>query len=69
MKGKTPPDEYTEDTSLIRGDKPAEGEVMDTFDGVPDDVIEEAMEELADEDYSEDEIRLMRIKFMSVTAN
>ena len=45
MKGKTPLDEYTEDTSLIRGDKPAEGEVMDTFDGVPDDIIQEAMEE------------------------
>jgi hypothetical protein len=44
-KGKTPPDEYTEDTSLIRSDRPAEGEIMDTFDGVPDDVIEEAMEE------------------------
>jgi len=43
-KGKTPPDEYTEDTSLIRSDRPAEGEIMDTFDGVPDDVIEEAME-------------------------
>ena len=45
MKGKTPPDEYTEDTSLIRADKPAAGEVMDTFDGVPDDIIQEAMEE------------------------
>ena len=45
MKGKTPLDEYTEDTSLIRADKPAEGEVMDTFDGVPDDIIQEAMEE------------------------
>lgn len=45
MKGKTPPDEYTEDTSLIRADRPAEGEVMDTFDGVPDDIIQEAMEE------------------------
>ena len=44
-KGKTPPDEYTEDTSLIRSDRPAEGEIMDTFDGVPEDVIEEAMEE------------------------
>ena len=43
-KGKTPPDEYTEDTSLIRGDKPAEGEVMDTFDGVPDDLLEEVGE-------------------------
>ena len=40
-KGKTPPDEYTEDTSLIRSDKPVEGEVMDTFDGVPDDVLKE----------------------------
>ena len=29
MKGKTPPDEYTEDTSLIRSDKPAEGELME----------------------------------------
>ena len=45
MKGKTPLDEYTEDTSLIRADKPAAGEVMDTFDGVPDDIIQEAMEE------------------------
>ena len=41
MKGKTPPDEYTEDTSLIRSDRPAEGEVMDTFDGVPDDILKE----------------------------
>ena len=43
-KGKTPPDEYIEDTSLIRGDKPAEGEVMETFDGVPDDILEEVGE-------------------------
>jgi hypothetical protein len=41
MKGKTLPDEYTEDTSLIRSDRPAEGEVMDTFDGVPDDILKE----------------------------
>ena len=39
MKGKTPPDEYIEDTSLIRGDKPAEGEIMETFDGVPNDIL------------------------------
>jgi hypothetical protein len=45
MKGKTPPEEYTQDTSLIRAERPAEGEVMDTFDGVPDDIIQEAMEE------------------------
>ena len=41
MKGKTPPDEYIEDTSLIRSDRPAEGEIMDTFDGVPDDILKE----------------------------
>jgi len=40
-KGKTPPDEYTEDTSLIRSDRPAEGEIMETFDGVPADVLKE----------------------------
>ena len=40
-KGKTPPDEYTEDTSLIRSDRPAEGEIMETFDGVPGDVLKE----------------------------
>ena len=44
MKGKTPPDEYIEDTSLIRGDKPAEGEIMETFDGVPNDILEEVGE-------------------------
>ena len=41
MKGKTPPDEYIEDTSLIRTDKPARGEIEETFDGVPDDVLKE----------------------------
>ena len=31
--------------------------------------VEEAMKEMDDEDYSEEEIRLMRIKFMSEVAN
>ena len=31
--------------------------------------IEEAIKEMEDEDYSEEEIRLMRIKFMSEVAN
>jgi len=44
MKGKTPPDEYIEDTSLIRSDRPAEGEIMETFDGVPNDILEEVGE-------------------------
>jgi len=41
MQGKTPPDEYIEDTSLIRTDKPAKGEIQETFNGVPDDVLKE----------------------------
>jgi hypothetical protein len=45
-KGKTPPDEYTEDTSLIRSDRPAEGEVMETISGVPDDIFLEVGEEI-----------------------
>ena len=32
MKGKTPPDEYIEDTSIIRTDKPAKGKIEETFD-------------------------------------
>ena len=44
MKGKTPRDEYTEDTSLIRSDRPAEGGIEETFDGVPDDILEEVGE-------------------------
>jgi len=40
-KGKNIPDEYTEDTSLIRNDKPARGEISDTFNGVPDDILKE----------------------------
>ena len=44
MQGKTPPDEYIEDTSLIRSDKPAKGGIEETFDGVPDDILEEVGE-------------------------
>ena len=40
-KGKTPPDEYTEDTSYIRADGGNTGEIYKTVDGVGDDVIEE----------------------------
>ena len=41
MKGKTLPNEYVEDTALVRNDKPARGEIADTFDGIPDDVLED----------------------------
>jgi hypothetical protein len=40
-KGKTPPDEYTEDTTFIRNDRENTGEIYDTVEGVADDVIEE----------------------------
>ena len=40
-KGKTPPDEYTEDTSYIRGDGGNKGGIYKTVDGVGDDVIQE----------------------------
>ena len=51
-------------------DEDKQDEIFEFFqDDAETGTIEEAMEELADEDYSEDEIRLMRIKFMSITAN
>ena len=34
-------DEYTEDTSYIRTSGPQKGEIYDTVDGVPEDVLEE----------------------------
>jgi len=40
-KGKTPPDEYTEDTGYLRTSGPDKGELYDTADGIPDEVIEE----------------------------
>jgi hypothetical protein len=40
-KGKTPPDEYTEDTTTIGASWGQRGEIIDTVDGVPAEVIEE----------------------------
>jgi hypothetical protein len=40
-KGKTPPDEYTEDTGYLRTSGPNKGELYDTADGIPEDVIKE----------------------------
>ncbi len=37
-------DEYTEDTSYLRTSGPQKGEIFDTVDGVPDDVIQEVGE-------------------------
>jgi ATP-dependent DNA helicase RecQ len=44
-------------------------ELHDYFLNAETDNIEEAMDELEDEDFSEEDIRLMRIKFMSEYAN
>ena len=40
-KGKNIPDEYTEDTSYLRTSGPQKGDIVDTVDGVPDDVLKE----------------------------
>ena len=45
-KGKTPLDEYTEDTSYIRTSGLQKGDIYDTVDGIPDDVLEEAGEKI-----------------------
>ena len=45
-KGKTPPDEYTEDTSYIRATGSEAGDIFDTVDGIPDTVLEEAGEKI-----------------------
>ena len=39
-------DEYTEDTSYIRTSGPSKGDIYDTVDGIPDDVLEEAGEKI-----------------------
>jgi ATP-dependent DNA helicase RecQ len=44
-------------------------DLHDYFLNAETDSIEEAMDELEDEDFSEEDIRLMRIKFMSEYAN
>ncbi len=44
-------------------------EVFDYFREAEDDSIEKALEELGEDEYSEEDIRLMRIKFMSDLGN
>ena len=50
-------------------DDDRQDELYDYFMTADTDNIRVAMEELEDEDYSEDELRLMRIKFLSEVAN
>ena len=50
-------------------DRDRQEELHDYFLNAETDSIEEALDELGDEDYTEEDIRLMRIKFMSEYAN
>lgn len=58
-------DYYIDDT--IDDDK--QEEVFDYFKTAETDSVEEALKELGEEDYTEEEIRLMRIKFISEMGN
>jgi ATP-dependent DNA helicase RecQ len=44
-------------------------EVFDYFREAEDDSIEKALKELGEDEYSEEDIRLMRIKFLSDLGN
>jgi ATP-dependent DNA helicase RecQ len=50
-------------------DEDKQDDIYDYFRSAETDSVEEALKELGDEDYSEEEIRLMRIKFISELGN
>ncbi|WP_159518652.1 DNA helicase RecQ [Sunxiuqinia indica] len=50
-------------------DEDHQEEVFEYFREAEDDSVESALEELGEEEYSEDDVRLMRIKFMSEMGN
>jgi ATP-dependent DNA helicase RecQ len=50
-------------------DEDHQEEIFDYFREAESDSIEAALEELGEEDYSEDDIRLMRVKFISDMGN
>lgn len=50
-------------------DEDKQDEIYDYFKTAATDSVEEAMKELGEDDYSEEEIRLMRIKFLSDLGN
>jgi ATP-dependent DNA helicase RecQ len=58
-------DYYIEDTI----DEDKQEEVFDYFKSAETDSVEAALKELGEEDYTEEEIRLMRIKFISELGN
>ncbi|RYG16823.1 MAG: RecQ family ATP-dependent DNA helicase, partial [Chitinophagaceae bacterium] len=50
-------------------DKERQDEIFDYFMSAPDDSIAGALKELGTDDYTEDDLRLMRVKFLSEYAN
>ena len=50
-------------------DEEHQDEIFDYFREAEDDSIESALEELGEDEYSEDDIRLMRVKFLSDLGN
>lgn len=50
-------------------DEDRQDEVFDYFKSADSDSVEDALKELGEDDYTEEEIRLMRIKFISEVGN
>ena len=50
-------------------DEEKQNEIYEYFKEAPSDNIPKALDELGEDDYSEEEIRLMRIKFISELGN
>ena len=67
-KGKTPPDEYTEDTTFIRNDRENTGEIYSSVDGVGDDVIQEGImfKDKIKTDFSKENFKKSMKKFKKI---
>ena len=50
-------------------DEDRQDEVFDYFKSAESDSVEDALKDLGEDDYTEEEIRLMRIKFISEVGN
>ena len=67
-KGKTPPDEYTEDTTFIRNDRENAGEIYSSVDGVPDEVVQEGtmFKDKIKTDFSKENFKKSMKKFKKI---
>jgi hypothetical protein len=67
-KGKTPPDEYTEDTTTIGASGGQRGEIIDTVDGVPDEVVQEGtmFKDKIKTDFSKENFKKSMKKFKKI---